>query len=94
MISGKFRKGQSGNPAGKPKGAKDHYPRSAKHAVTKLLEDFGNDVDLIGDVLRKGLTARAPSSFPYLKLVIEQNAGAPDANVNLVTKIVHEHRPS
>lgn len=89
-----FTKGQSGNPAGKPKGAKDKHPRSAKRAIELLLEEFGTDTELIGEVLRKGLQARAPSSFPYLKLVIEQNAGAPDQDLRVVTKVVHVHEPS
>lgn len=88
-----FKRGQSGNPAGKPRGAKDKHPRSAKRAVLQLLEDFGNDTTLIRDVLKKGLTAKAPSSFPYLRLIVEQHAGIPDQNVNLYTKVVHIHEP-
>lgn len=86
-----FVKGKSGNPAGKPKGAKDHFPRSAKRAVEGLLEQFGTDTALIGRVLREGLAAKAPSSFPYLRLVIEQSVGMPEQGVSLTTKVVHIH---
>ena len=86
-----FKKGQSGNPAGRPDGAKDKLPRTAKAAVAGLLQRFGSDTALIGSVLQKGLEAKAPSSFPYLRLVVEQQVGAPDQNVAVTTKIVHEH---
>ena len=86
-----FRKGKSGNPAGKPKGAKDHHPRSAKQAIRKLLDDFGGDVELITAVLNAGLKARAPASFPYLRLVVEHQLGQPDLAINQKTTIVHEH---
>lgn len=75
---------------GKPKGAKDRYPRSAKRAVELLLERFGNDEALIAKALRAGLAANPPASFPYLKLVIEQIGGAPEQPVSVVTKIINE----
>ena len=91
MKSGRFVKGQSGNPAGKPKGATDLLPRSAKAAVAGLLQRFGSDTAYLATVLSKGLDAKAPSSFPYLRLVVEQQVGAPDQNLAVTTKIVHEH---
>lgn len=80
---------------GKPKGAKDKHPRSARAAVNKLLEDFGNDVQLIGEAIRRGITARAPSSFPYIKMVVEHHVGQPEqtVNVDLAKKVVHELHP-
>lgn len=84
-----FKKGEGG----RPKGAKDRLPRSAKQAVAGLLEKLGSDVELIESVLKKGLAARAPSSFPYLRLLVEQNVGAPDQNVNTKTTVVHKHEP-
>ena len=87
-------KGQSGNRAGKLKGTKDRVPRSAKQAVRKLLEDFGGDVALIARTLKKGLEARAPSSFPYLRLLVEHHLGTPDQTVHQRTTIVHEHHES
>ena len=92
-----FPKGHSGNPAGKPKGAKDRFPRSAKRAVVALLERFGTDTALLETVLTKGLQARPPSSFPYLRLVIEQSLAAPEHVVDmrdaLARKLVNELHP-
>ena len=92
-----FTKGRSGNPSGKPKGAKDRYPRSAKRAVEWLLDRFGSDTDLLDTVLRQGLMARPPSSFPYLRLIIEQQLGAPDQHINvadaLARKCIDEIHP-
>lgn len=79
-----FPKGNGGRPVG----AKDHYPRTAKRAITELLEKFGNDTELISRVLHNGLTARAPSSFPYLRLLVEQQLGAPDQTINLKDRVV------
>ena len=81
---------EPGNP-GKPEGAKDLVPRSAKAAVAGLLERFGNDTAMIGQAIRDGITAKAPSSFPYLRMVIEQQVGAPEQPIGLTTTIVHEH---
>jgi len=94
VNSGTFRPGQSGNPAGKPKGAKDRVPRNARAAVERLLETIGADTRLISRVLKAGLNAKAPASFPYLRLVIEQNAGLPDQAVTVQTQVIHEHRSS
>lgn len=92
-----FPKGQSGNPKGRPVGAKDKLPRTAKRAVAGLIERFGQDTDLLADVIRKGLMARAPSSFPYLRLLIEQNVGAPEQVIDvrdaLSRKMVDEIHP-
>lgn len=96
INSGNFRKGQSGNPKGKPFGAKDKYPRTAKRAILQLLEEFGNNTQLIGEVLTRGLQARAPSSFPYLKLIVEQQVGMPDQTLtlDLARKVIHELHPA
>lgn len=83
-----FTKGKSGNPAGKPKGAKDHYPRSAKRAVEALLEKFGTDTELLENVLKEGLTAKPPTSFPYFKLLVEQQLGAPDQSISLKDRVI------
>lgn len=76
--------------AGRRRGSRDTVPRSGRAAVRMLLERFGNDEALIEKALRAGLAAKPPASFPYLKLLIEQHAGAPDQQVSVVTKVVNE----
>lgn len=83
-----FAKGRSGNPAGKPRGAKDHFPRSAKKAVEGLLGQFGNDITLLKRVLQRGLDAKPPTSFPYLRLIVEQQLGAPDQSITLKDRVI------
>lgn len=92
-----YRPGQSGNRAGRPTGATDRYPRTARAAVDALLAQYGQDVDLLAQSLRRGLEARPPSSFPYLRLVIEQTRGVPDQTINvtseLAKKVIFELHP-
>lgn len=83
-----FKPGQSGNPAGKKKGTKEKFPRTAKRAVAGLLERYGANVTLMSKVLSDGLHAKPPASFPYLKLVIERHLGAPDQTVLVKTQVV------
>ncbi len=83
-----FVKGQSGNPTGKPRGAKDKHPRSAKRVIQELLEQFGSNTELLTTVFRRGLEAKPPTSFAYLKLLIEQQLGAPDQTVKVLPQIV------
>ena len=87
-----FRAGApSANPKGRPKGSRDVIPRSAKKAVLGLLQRFGANEKLLTSVLKKGLDARPPSSFPYLRLIIEHQVGQPDLAISTKTTIVHEH---
>jgi hypothetical protein len=50
-------------------------------------------------VLMRGLRAKAPSSFPYLRMIVEQHVGAPDQSIaldmseTLKRKVVHELHP-
>jgi hypothetical protein len=90
----KYRKGESGNPKGRPKGAKDLVPRGGKQSVIALMERFGSDTASIGHALREGLAAKAPSSFPYLRLIIEHQVGAPEQPIDFTKKIVHVHERS
>jgi len=39
--TGKFKKGESGNPAGRPKGAKDKIARSVKKDIEETFERLG-----------------------------------------------------
>jgi hypothetical protein len=76
---------------GKPKGAKDRFPRSAKRVVEYLLERIGTDETLMERVLRRGLEARPPASFPYLKLILQHNELAGKQEIVLSWAEGHNH---
>lgn len=80
---------------GRPKGSKDRVPRSAKRMVEDLLERLGADPKVIEPALLKGIAAKPPSSFPYIKLLVEKLTGAPEQTINLprVKELVHERIP-
>ena len=43
----RYKKGQSGNPNGRPKGAKDKIARSAKETIEKAVEQIGGVDELV-----------------------------------------------
>ena len=86
MIRGRpFQKGAPG----KPKGAKDRYPRSAKRAMELMLEAYAlGKLPMVMQALDKGIAARPPSSARYIEMIIEHVKGLPDQKVDLASKIV------
>ena len=43
---------------------------------------------MLGSVLEKGLRAKAPSSFPYLRLIVEHHLGLPEQVISMKEKVV------
>ena len=85
----RFRPGVSGNPAGKPRGARDRYPRSAKRAMELMLEAYARQkLPMVMAAMDKGIQARPPHSAGYLKLAIDHVKGLPDQTLDLAAKIV------
>ena len=79
----------SGNPAGKRRGARDRFPRSAKRAMELMLEAHARQkLPMIVAALDKGIQARPPFSAGYLKLAIDHVKGLPDQTLDLAQKIV------
>lgn len=60
-----FKKGQSGNPAGKPKGAKDTVPRSFRAIARKVLQNHGEGIEA---ALLRGIADEA-QSHRYLTIL-------------------------
>ena len=73
---------------------KEKFPRLARRAVDALVEVFGCDTDLIEMALMRGLQSRPSSSFPYLRLLIEQRIGTPEQPFQVRTVVIHEHHES
>lgn len=83
-----FPPGVSGNPKGRPKGAKDVVPRTAKRQVERLIEEYGTDPKLLDAAMRRGLKAKPGVAAPYCRMVIEHLKGLPDQAVTLKEQIV------
>ena len=49
---------------------------------------------MLDAAMRRGLTARAGTSAPYCKMVIEHLKGAPDQALTETTKLVMELHPA
>lgn len=85
--TGQWAKGQSGNPTGRPIGAKDLAPRTAKAAIQTILEMYAQD-QAWQLALEAGLRARPPYSAPYLRLLLDHIAGFPDQPLRLNHTII------
>ncbi len=85
MADTRFKKGEGG----RPKGSRNKFPKASKEAVAALLRKFGSNTALIEAVILAGLKARPPASFPYLRLIVEQQVGLPDQEVNVRTVVQH-----
>lgn len=74
---------------GKPKGAKDHYPRSVKKLVETLLAQYASDPLLLDAAMRRGLLSQKPlEAAAYCRLVIDHVKGLPEQTLNLARQIV------
>lgn len=86
-----FKKGRSGNPKGKPRGAVNHATREIRDVTRQLFDDayFANvRVRLSEGTLPAAVECRLLAyAYGEPKQSIEL-----DANLKAVTKVVHEHR--
>lgn len=73
---------------GRPRGAKDKTPRTAKRVVEWLLERYALDVGLFDKAMRAGLRAKPGTSAAYCRMVLDHHAGAPDQAVTLTGRVV------
>lgn len=69
---------------GRPLGAKDKLPRSAKASIKKIFEEVGStDPEMIRAAIMRGLQAEPPKSFPYLQLAAAYVDGRPVETVKV-----------
>lgn len=76
-----WKKGQSGNPAGKPKGTKS-FKTLFEEAVKKLgMADNPTDVEI--EILKKGIEMAKSGKFPFYKDMFDRIYGQPAKSIEI-----------
>jgi hypothetical protein len=83
----RFKKGESGNPAGRSKGSRNYRTlfREAYVAIAKDLR-LGKDPDtLLVEILKRGIKEALKGSYPFYKDIMDRLYGKPksEASVSL-----------
>jgi hypothetical protein len=83
----RFKKGQSENPTGRPKGARNYRTlfREAYMTIAKDLR-LGKDRDvLLIEILKRGIKEALKGNYPFYKNIMDRLYGRPksETNVNL-----------
>ncbi len=83
----RFKKGQSGNPAGRQKGSRN-YRTLFKEAYVDIAKDLklGKDPDvLLVEILKRGIKEALRGNYPFYKDIMDRLYGKPkiEASVSL-----------
>ncbi len=78
-----FIKGQSGNPAGKPKGAVTKSTALLKDAILKAAEQAGGEKGLVGYLVKQAEDTPGPFMALLGKVLPMQVAGDPDQPIGI-----------
>jgi hypothetical protein len=86
-IKPRWKKGESGNPAGRPKGSMNYKTlfREAYVAIAKDLK-LGKDPDtLLVEILKRGIKEALKGNYSFYKDIMDRLYGKPksEANINL-----------
>jgi hypothetical protein len=86
-IKPRWKKGESGNPAGRPKGARNYRTlfREAYVAIARDLK-LGKDPDaLLVEILKRGIKEALKGNYPFYKDIMDRLYGKPksETSVNL-----------
>ncbi|MFZ8848074.1 MAG: DUF5681 domain-containing protein [Minisyncoccia bacterium] len=79
----RFKKGQSGNPAGRPKGSRNYRTlfREAYVAIAKDLR-LGTDPDvLLVEILKRGIKEALRGNYPFYKDIMDRLYGKPKQTI-------------
>ena len=88
-----FKPGQSGNPAGRPKGAKNFttlFEKAVKEVAKKL--ELGEDPDSVEvEIIKRGIKEALAGKYPFYKDIFDRIYGQPKGNIELEGKVIHIH---
>jgi hypothetical protein len=79
----RFKKGESGNPAGRPKGSRNYKTlfREAYVAIAKDLR-LGKDPDaLLVEILKRGIKEALKGNYPFYKDIMDRLYGKPKQTI-------------
>jgi len=86
-----FKPGQSGNPAGRPKGSKNFttlFEKAVKEVAKKL--ELGEDPDSVEvEIIKRGIKEALAGKYQFYKDIFDRIYGQP--NIELEGKVIHIH---
>ena len=82
-----FKPGQSGNPAGRPKGAKNFttlFEKAVKEVAKKL--ELGKDPDAVEvEIIKRGIKEALAGKYPFYKDIFDRIYGQPKGNIDITS---------
>jgi hypothetical protein len=87
-IKPRWKKGESGNPAGRPKGSRNYRTlfREAYIAIAKDLK-LGKDPDaLLVEILKREIKEALKGNYPFYKDILDRLYGKPKSEANVSLK--------
>lgn len=84
-IKPRWKKGQSGNPARRPKGSRNYKTlfREAYMAIAKDLR-LGKDPDvLLVEILKRGIKEALKGNYPFYKDIMDRMFGKPGEEIKV-----------
>jgi hypothetical protein len=82
-----FKPGQSGNPAGRPKGAKNFttlFEKAVKDVAKKL--ELGEDPDNVEiEIIKRGIKEALAGKYPFYKDIFDRIYGQPKGNIDITS---------
>jgi hypothetical protein len=82
-----WKPGQSGNPAGRPKGSKNFttlFEKAVKEVAKKL--ELGEDPDAVEiQIIQRGIKEALAGKYPFYKDIFDRIYGQPKSNVDITS---------
>jgi hypothetical protein len=81
----RFKKGESGNPAGRPKGSRN-YRTLFREAYTHIAKDLrlGKNTDaLLVEILKRGIKEALKGNYPFYKDIMDRMFGKPGEEIKV-----------